>query len=217
MVFSLQASACPYEIKTPLHAVQIFTNAPDGTETTVYRTFDRQSRKLSDPIGIIRKKTPLDNSHNPVFGLNISYINGSDEAMLDLYELGYEELFAAYLDNVENNFFIVLPDGKAGWINLPPSGSFSYNHEGFTAGTVITRQKTFASRFSDNFSTGESFMVLKTAKNYLDVRNEQSRDMWCDDGNPPPLKPFRKKRLPLSAFYDSSCRMLITASYPRGC
>lgn len=49
------------------------------------------------------------------------------------------------------------------------------------------------------------------------ARLEQPRDMWCEGGLEPPLKPFRTLVIPFSKLYDATGHLVIHVKYTRGC
>jgi hypothetical protein len=49
------------------------------------------------------------------------------------------------------------------------------------------------------------------------MRPEQEADMWCEAGEPPPLKPSEEIRIPFEALYDGKGHLLLTTKYKRGC
>jgi hypothetical protein len=62
-----------------------------------------------------------------------------------------------------------------------------------------------------------SLFVLGIDKNMLRARREQEPDMWCDGREPPELKPWRERRIPLGDLYTKSGHLKLHVKYTRGC
>jgi hypothetical protein len=60
-------------------------------------------------------------------------------------------------------------------------------------------------------------VVLGIADRELRVRPEQPADMWCESGEPPPLKPWKEIRIPFRELFNPTGHLLITRKYTRGC
>jgi hypothetical protein len=75
---------------------------------------------------------------------------------------------------------------------------------------LINDQHILSSPFGD-------LVVLGIDGNVLRVRLEQEPDMWCRDGEPPPLKPWRERRIPLRDLYTATGHLKLHVKYTRGC
>jgi hypothetical protein len=62
-----------------------------------------------------------------------------------------------------------------------------------------------------------SIVILELGRNFMRARPEQPADMGCQDGQPPPLKPWTEIRVPLATIYDARGHLLVTPAYPEGC
>jgi hypothetical protein len=94
---------------------------------------------------------------------------------------------------------IALPGITAGWVELPASQAITMTGPG----VYIYKDR--------------QVIVVKSGENDLTLRDEQEADMWCEAGNPPPLKDFKTRDVPVRDFYDGHCQLLIAPAYTRGC
>jgi hypothetical protein len=60
-------------------------------------------------------------------------------------------------------------------------------------------------------------VVLEVVDGSVRVRPEQPADMWCDEGDPPPLEPFKETILTPADLYDQKGHLTIRPKYLRGC
>jgi hypothetical protein len=63
----------------------------------------------------------------------------------------------------------------------------------------------------------ENLVVLGIERGVLRARKEQGADMWCQAGNPPPLKPSTEVRIPVGKLYSPTRHLLVDIKYKRGC
>ena len=63
---------------------------------------------------------------------------------------------------------------------------------------------------------GDMF-ILGAENSVLRMRPEQEADMWCEAGDPSPLKPWTEIRIPFEALYDQKGHLMLTTKYKRGC
>lgn len=97
-----------------------------------------------------------------------------------------------------------LPGGLlAGWINLPSARI----HD-------VTDESDRVYEIGDNKTLS---VITGRTKNTLDARDSQDSDMWCEAGDPPPLKAFTTRSYSLDELYDDSCQLLVWPAYMRGC
>ncbi len=66
-------------------------------------------------------------------------------------------------------------------------------------------------------TSGGDMFVLGMEEGVLRVRPEQEADMWCETGDPPPLKPWTEIRIPFAELYDGKGHLLLATKYMRGC
>lgn len=64
---------------------------------------------------------------------------------------------------------------------------------------------------------GQGFYVLDTAERALSVRPEQDADMWCEAGDPPPLRPAEPRLLEWRDLVDDRGHLLVSPKYMKGC
>ena len=62
-----------------------------------------------------------------------------------------------------------------------------------------------------------SLVILAIERNIIRAREEQPSDMWCKNGEPPPLRPWVELRIPRSELYDRRGHLLISPAHPKGC
>lgn len=60
-------------------------------------------------------------------------------------------------------------------------------------------------------------VVLGMERGVLRARPEQEADMWCEAGDPPPLKPSKEVRIPVGELYSPTGHLLVGIKYTRGC
>jgi hypothetical protein len=60
-------------------------------------------------------------------------------------------------------------------------------------------------------------VVLGLERGVLRARPEQDADMWCKEGDPPPLKPSMEIRIPVEELYAATGHLLVGIKYMRGC
>ena len=64
---------------------------------------------------------------------------------------------------------------------------------------------------------GQGFYILHTAERTLSVRPEQDADMWCEAGDPPPLRPAEPQLLEWRDLVDERGHLLVRPGYMKGC
>ena len=71
----------------------------------------------------------------------------------------------------------------------------------------------------DDIVTSEygDLRLLGLEGDILRARLEQDADMWCDSGDPPPLKPWQEIRIPLRDLYTATGHLRLHVKYTRGC
>jgi hypothetical protein len=62
-----------------------------------------------------------------------------------------------------------------------------------------------------------SLMILEVGRDVVRARSEQAADMWCEAGDPPPLKPWTEIRIPIAELYDKRGHLVLSPSYMKGC
>jgi hypothetical protein len=60
-------------------------------------------------------------------------------------------------------------------------------------------------------------VILAVERDVVRARPEQPADMWCEGGDPPPLKPWTEVRIPRRTLYGRTGHLLISPSYMKGC
>lgn len=104
---------------------------------------------------------------------------------------------------------IVLPAIGSGWISLPDEGVWTIK-AAHDDGSMRDRDDVLSFK-------GRNIIVLNANRSRLIVRDEQPSDMWCEAGDPPPLKPFKTWVITVKAAYSATCDLQITVPYTRGC
>lgn len=60
-------------------------------------------------------------------------------------------------------------------------------------------------------------VILEVTDGSVRVRPEQPADMWCEEGDPPPLEPVEARLLAPADLYDQRGHLTIRPKYLRGC
>jgi hypothetical protein len=114
---------------------------------------------------------------------------------------GYGPWFHATLlnqDGVWKN--IALPTIQNGWVELVEPNILQ----------LTEKESVYSLR-------DRNIIIIKFGKTSLTVRDEQPADMWCSEGNPSPLAPFKEEVILLNQVYDNQCNLLLSPAYTRGC
>ena len=113
-------------------------------------------------------------------------------------------------------FHISFLERRASWFRLPeepfPKGTW-VNAAEFGGDPELKRLRVgdiLTSPFGDLFVLGIDRGVLRT-------RPEQESDMWCEGGEPPPLKPWKEDRIPVRDLYTPTGHSRLHIKYTRGC
>lgn len=102
--------------------------------------------------------------------------------------------------------WFLLPTGplpRPAWVNLSEFGDDA-NLKRVEVGDILTGP------------LGDLF-VLGIETGSLRVRPEQKADMWCESGDPPPLKPFKEILIPANDLYNEDGHLLVKIKHKRGC
>jgi hypothetical protein len=62
-----------------------------------------------------------------------------------------------------------------------------------------------------------SLVIIGVERDIVRARPEQPADMWCDSGEPPPLKPWTELRIPRRELYSPTGHLLLSPKYMKGC
>lgn len=95
------------------------------------------------------------------------------------------------------------PHHNAAWVNLHHVSSQPQVHL-LAADSIVT-------------SPQGDLMILGVERDHLRVRAEQPADLWCEEGNPPPLQPGTEFKLPVEELYTAEGHLTIAVKYMRGC
>jgi hypothetical protein len=60
-------------------------------------------------------------------------------------------------------------------------------------------------------------VILGVEQGVVRARLEQDRDMWCREGEPPALKPWKELRIPFRDLYTASGHLRLQKKYTKGC
>ncbi len=212
---------CTLSVKTPFSAVPLYKMAFLGrleNENLLKELCPTEDRAcVTDALSSQTDKIPVYDrpSGNLIANLDVTYTPGKGiEAALiqgkkvfsfvpPLYDTdwGYGPWFhATLLDQSGAWKNIALPLIKSGWVELPESDVITLND-----------------RTSVYTLNNRGIVILGSSDKNLTVRDEQPADMWCADGDPPPLSAFREDIIPLSEAYDNQCNLRLLPAYKRGC
>lgn len=64
---------------------------------------------------------------------------------------------------------------------------------------------------------GQSVVILSVSEKGIMVREEQAGDMWCAEGQPPPLQKAREWHIDNDELYNESGHLKLKVKYTRGC
>ena len=64
---------------------------------------------------------------------------------------------------------------------------------------------------------GAGWYVVASGRDHLDLRPEQPADMWCYEGDPPPVEEVQPKRFQRADLLDAGGHLVIRPKYPKGC
>jgi hypothetical protein len=200
-----RAQDCPVRITTPYQAVALYkNNLLNELETG-------NAAPQTDDIPVFDKPGGTIIAH-----LQITYARETGLTGVLVHEgkiypytpavydsdWGYGPWFHATILDFESPDWklIALPEITSGWVELPGAES--------VAMTDFEQVYTYK---------GGNVLIIKSNENGLTFRDEQEADMWCEAGNPPPLKDFSIRLVPQAGFYDKGCNLLIAPTYTRGC
>ena len=99
-----------------------------------------------------------------------------------------------------------LPEGpfpKGTWLNTADLGNEPALH-------LLEPDDIVTSEYGD-------LRILGLESDILRARLEQDSDMWCDSGDPPPLKPWQEIRIPVRDLYTATGHLRLHVKYTRGC
>jgi hypothetical protein len=106
-------------------------------------------------------------------------------------------------------------DERDGWYRLPAD---PWDTPVWLDGTVGEGFSELRLRAGDIVELGgQSLYVLQTTERSLLVRPEQDADMWCEAGDPPPLRPAESKLLQWDDLVDDRGHLLVRPKYMKGC
>jgi hypothetical protein len=60
-------------------------------------------------------------------------------------------------------------------------------------------------------------VILGLEPDVIQARPEQSADMWCEAGDPPPMQPFEELRIARRELYTQTGHLLLAPAYMKGC
>jgi hypothetical protein len=64
---------------------------------------------------------------------------------------------------------------------------------------------------------GQDLVFLGLDQGVARMRPEQNGDMWCEEGEPPALKPSPEIRISVEKLYRPTGQLLVDIKYKRGC
>jgi hypothetical protein len=89
------------------------------------------------------------------------------------------------------------------WLHVP-DGTGSEHVIGVQAGDIIEME-------------GAGWYVVSSGRNHLGLRPEQPRDMWCAEGDPPPIADVEPIRFPRTELLDADGHLQFRPKYMKGC
>jgi len=137
---------------------------------------------------------PLQNVGGSIFPVTLDMFDGD-------WSYGPPYFHQTMLDSKNGWYKIAVPNAskKTGWVQLTNPDILTYQK-----GSIVSfKQKTYT--------------ILEVKKDSVSVRDEQPADMWCDVGNPPPIKKFEPITIPIKDLYDEECHLLMKTTYTHGC
>jgi hypothetical protein len=104
---------------------------------------------------------------------------------------------------------------RDGWYALPAD---PWNTPVWLDGTAVGGLSELRLQAGDIIEFGgQGFYVLQTTERTLSVRPEQDADMWCEAGDPPPLRPAESRLLEWLDLVDDRGHLLLSPKYMKGC
>jgi hypothetical protein len=105
-------------------------------------------------------------------------------------------------------------DRRGDWFELP--------EDPFPAGTWFNAQDLGDPphvELLDGFVEGPpgALVLLGVTRDLVRARHEQPADMWCEDGEPPALKPWTEIKIPTTDLYDRRGHLIVSPSHMKGC
>lgn len=168
----------------------------------LYASPDFASKQSGKLVVTVEPGKPLSLAYHPsVSGKPISFTP-------DLYDpdWGYGPYFHHTVREYRDHWTALPPDPfpSTVWINT----SHSLNYQHFISpipGYIYLLDKQ------------EDVVLVKKDSDAFYFRPPQPADMWCEAGDPPPIKPVPLRRIPIAKLYDKRGHLRLTVKYTRGC
>ncbi len=124
---------------------------------------------------------------------------------LFLQDWGYGPFFHHSFSSQRVDWFQLPPEpwGQAVWLNLEDASDGSIVIE-VRAGDILGMN-------------GSSWYVVATESDALLMRAEQSGDLWCQDGDPPPIVSAEATRFSRAELVDPRGHLMFHLKYLKGC
>jgi hypothetical protein len=113
-------------------------------------------------------------------------------------------------------FHATIVERRGAWIRLPEAP--------FPKGTWVNSADIAPEPRIEWLEAGEivsspvgDLYVLGVERGIVRARPEQAADMWCREGEPPPLKPAEEIRLSSTDLYTATGHLRVRFKYTRGC
>ena len=176
--------------------------APGVSVTSLYAAPDAGSPVVGELLVVVVPGRGLSAFHRP---------QGSSAALIsftpDLYmpDWGYGTYFHH-----------TIGERRGDWFQLPPGpwASSVWIHVRVDAGSELV----IAVHPGDIIEMGGAgWYVVASGRDHLDLRPEQPADMWCHEGEPPPLDEAQSKRFRRPELVDAGGHLVIRPKYLKGC
>ena len=146
----------------------------------------------------------------PGMGFKISYQPKGKEAISftpDLYDpdWGYGPYFHQTVLEVKGDWVLLpkIPFHQPVWIN---------------ASKLIGQKDILALKVGGIYWLNKKeIVIVKKTKSGVFLRPEQRADMWCEGGEPPPIKSVKPDWVSNELLYDKNGHLKLTIVYTRGC
>jgi hypothetical protein len=178
------------------------TLAPSVTSTFLHAGPDAGSAMVGEIIVIVVPGRALSAFYRPAGSSAAPAFFTPD---LFLQDWGYGVYFHQTIAEQRADWF-KLPAGPwptPVWLHVP-DGTGSEHVIGVQAGDIIEME-------------GAGWYVVSSGRNHLGLRPEQPRDMWCAEGDPPPIADVEPIRFPRTELLDADGHLQFRPKYMKGC
>lgn len=178
------------------------TLAPSVTSTFLHAGPDAGSAMVGEIIVIVVPGRALSAFYRPAGSSAAPAFFTPD---LFLQDWGYGVYFHQTIAEQRADWFKLRagPWPTPVWLHVP-DGTGSEHVIGVQAGDIIEME-------------GAGWYVVSSGRNHLGLRPEQPRDMWCAEGDPPPIADVEPIRFPRTELLDADGHLQFRPKYMKGC